>query len=97
MIATSSSRFTFSQSSSLPTLGRECLFPDDSSESLRNEFYILGQLSIPKTVLKVEQEDAMTGQAWVMGTSWDRREILLYIDSEQENVKFPKRKWGAIT
>lgn len=94
MIATSSSRFTFSQSSSLPTLGRECLFPDDSSESLRNEFYILGQVSIPKTVLKVEQEDA---KAWVMGTSWDRHEILLYTDSEQENVKFPKRKWGAIT
>lgn len=41
-------------------------------------------MSIPKTVLKVEQE-----KAWVMGTSWDRREIPLYIDSEQQNVKFP--------
>lgn len=51
-------------------------------------------MSIPKTVLKVEQEDA---KAWVMGTSWDRHEILLYTDSEQENVKFSKRKCGAIT
>ena len=84
MMATSSSRFTFSQSSSIPTLGRECLFPDDSSESLRNEFYIPGQVSIPTTVLKVEQE-----KAWVMGTFWHRREIPLYIDSEQQNVKFP--------
>lgn len=41
-------------------------------------------MSIPTTVLKVEEE-----KAWVIGTSWDRHEIPLYIDSEQRNVKFP--------
>lgn len=49
-------------------------------KALEMSFYILGQVSIPTTVLKVEEE-----KAWVMGTSWDRHEIPLYIDSEPHN------------
>ena len=50
-------------------MGRECLFPDYSSESLRNEFYILAWVKCQslKQSLKVEQENAVIGQVWVMG------------------------------